>query len=72
MPNTRARGGDYNHRVAVITPTITQDTFGRITQITDPAGNHISYGYNTTVDLISVTDQIDHTTRFSYLPDRPH
>jgi len=49
-----------------------RDTFGRITQITDPAGNHISYGYNTTGDLISVTDQIDHTTSFSYLPDRPH
>ena len=29
MPSTRARGGDYNHRVAVITPTITQDTFGQ-------------------------------------------
>ncbi len=29
MPSTRARGGDYNHRVAVITPTITQDSFGQ-------------------------------------------
>ena len=29
MPSTRARGGAYNHRVAVITPTITQDNFGQ-------------------------------------------
>lgn len=29
MPSTRARGGDYNHRVTVLTPIVTQDTFGQ-------------------------------------------
>src|SRR5262249_5187532 len=37
--------------------TITRDTAGRITAITDPRGNSVRYGYNAAGDLVSVTDR---------------
>jgi head-tail adaptor len=37
MPSTRARTGDYKHRVEVIIPVITQDTFGQEKRSWQPA-----------------------------------
>ena len=46
--------------------TFTRDAQGRITQITDPAGNVMSYGYNAGGDLVSFTDRENNVTTFSY------
>ncbi|MBX3423652.1 MAG: VCBS repeat-containing protein [Pirellulaceae bacterium] len=52
--------------------TIARDRHGRITSITDPAGNAIRYGYSASGDLIRVTDREDHSTTMTYRTDRPH
>ena len=52
--------------------TWTRDDQQRITQITDPDGNHLDYVYDEAGDLVSVTDQVGDTTTLSYLADRPH
>lgn len=44
-----------------------RDAFGRITTITDPAGNKIAYEYSSSGHLISVTDQVGNVTRMTYL-----
>lgn len=44
----------------------TRDAQGRITTLTDPAGHHISYGYNTLGTLASVTDRVGNVTTFQY------
>ena len=45
---------------------------GRISQILDPAGNPIIYGYDAHGDLVSVTDQIDQTATYRYLQTPAH
>src|SRR5690606_2319348 len=48
--------------------TFTRDALRRITVVTDPAGNSLSYSYNNvTGDLISVRDRENRTTTFEYL-----
>lgn len=44
----------------------TRDGLGRITRITDPAGNFMTYGYDAAGDLTSYTDREGHTTTFAY------
>ncbi len=46
--------------------TITRDSEGRITSITDPTGHQITYAYDSYGDLVSVTDQDGNVTRFTY------
>jgi RHS repeat-associated protein len=43
-----------------------RDAQGKITTITDPEGERLTYFYNTTVDLVAVTDRAEATTRFTY------
>src|SRR5262249_32828732 len=43
-----------------------RDAQNRVTRITDPAGNFLTYNYNAAGDLISVTDAVNNTTTFSY------
>ena len=43
-----------------------RDADGRITTITDPLGNVITYAYDFYGDLVSVTDQEGNVTRFTY------
>jgi len=49
-----------------------RDNLGRITSITDPAGNSMSYGYDAAGDLKEFTDRENNTTTFTYLADIPH
>ena len=50
-----------------------RDWEGRITSITDPAGNQLHYEYDVaTGDLIAATDRSGITTRFTYHADFPH
>src|SRR5579864_5405775 len=44
----------------------TRDTLGRITQITDPAGNALHYVYNAAGDLASFTDRASNATTYTY------
>ena len=44
----------------------------RITQITDPNGNSILYGYNAAGDLVSVTDRDGNVTTMAYSAALPH
>ena len=44
----------------------TRDAQGRITRITDPAGNVMTYNINAAGDLVGFTDREDNTTNFSY------
>ena len=44
----------------------TRDPDGRITQITDPAGNIRTYAYDANGDLISATDQVGNIARYKY------
>src|SRR5207248_1742807 len=46
--------------------TYTRDVQGRITQIDDPAGHHLSYAYTAAGDLAQVTDQQGKRTTFEY------
>ena len=49
-----------------------RDPQGRIKQIIDPDGNTVTYGYDAAGDLVSVTDQEDLTTQFTYLDTPAH
>ncbi|QEL14866.1 fibro-slime domain-containing protein [Limnoglobus roseus] len=49
-----------------------RDAQGRITAITDPAGNAIQYTYTAGGDLGTVKDQVALTTRFEYSASQPH
>lgn len=49
-----------------------RDPQGRITSVTDPAGNSIRYAYDTQGDLASVSDRDGNVTRLIYSPSRPH
>jgi RHS repeat-associated protein len=44
----------------------TRDSLGRITAVTDPAGNVMSYGYDGTGDLVAFTDREENVTTFTY------
>ncbi|MCP3935356.1 MAG: RHS repeat protein, partial [Actinomycetia bacterium] len=46
-----------------------RDGLGRITSIEDLLGQTISYEYDAAGDLVSVTDQANQVTRFTYLED---
>lgn len=46
-----------------------RDSNGRITKITDPAGEPIDYTYNSEGDLVSVTDRNSNRTEFTYDTD---
>ena len=52
--------------------TFQRDAQGRITQITDPEGNPITYSYNTAGDLIEKQDQVGTTSHFAYSEVHPH
>jgi RHS repeat-associated protein len=52
--------------------SIARDRHGRITSITDPAGNAIRYGYSSSGDLIRVTDREGHQTTMTYRFDYAH
>ena len=43
-----------------------RDDAGRIVRITDPMGHSNHYAYDATGDLVSFTDRVDATTRFTY------
>jgi YD repeat-containing protein len=49
--------------------TVSRDSQGRITTITDPMGGQITYGYDFYGDLVSVTDQLGNVTRYTYDSD---
>lgn len=49
-----------------------RDSFGRITNVIDPAGNAISYSYSAEGDLHRVTNQGGLSTRYTYRTDVPH
>lgn len=49
-----------------------RDHLGRVTQILDPAGNEISYHYDASGNLVSVTDQTQLMTQFSYDANQAH
>ena len=49
-----------------------RDSLGRITEIIDPAGNSIRYAYDERGNLVSVTDQEDLVTSYSYLTSPTH
>jgi RHS repeat-associated protein len=44
----------------------TRDGLGRITAITDPAGEVLTYAYDARGDLETVTDRDEHVTHFAY------
>jgi RHS repeat-associated protein len=46
----------------------TRDTLGRITQITDPAGNALHYAYSAAGDLANFTDRASNNTTYTYDP----
>ena len=46
--------------------TFARDGLGRISTITDPAGNVITYDYDAYGDLVASTDQAGNTTRYLY------
>ena len=62
--NISTGGVSHTSGTAVV---FTRDGFGRITRITDPAGNFIEYAYDGVGDLVSVTDRAAMTTTFDYL-----
>jgi YD repeat-containing protein len=43
-----------------------RDSEGRITQITDPAGQPMTYSYDANGDLISFSDRETNTSTFTY------
>ena len=46
--------------------TFVRDTLGRITQITDPTGNSMFYGYDSRGDLVSYKDRETNESTFTY------
>ncbi|HEY2973146.1 MAG TPA: PKD domain-containing protein [Pyrinomonadaceae bacterium] len=46
--------------------TFARDSLGRISQITDPAGNAQTYAYDANGDLISYTDTENNTSTYTY------
>ncbi|WP_017659673.1 RHS repeat-associated core domain-containing protein [Baaleninema simplex] len=53
--------------------TFARDAKGRITEITDPDGEVVSYEYDAAGDLVAVTDREEITTQFGYgVDERPH
>jgi RHS repeat-associated protein len=52
--------------------TFDRDTHGRITRITDPAGNSLLYSYDALGNLIGFTDRAGDSTSFTYRTDLPH
>jgi RHS repeat-associated protein len=78
----RANGGvesitDANDNVTTFSATgithssgrglqIQRDAENRITQVTDPVGNSVTYAYDPYGDLVAVTNQVGDTTRFIY------
>jgi RHS repeat-associated protein len=46
--------------------TFTRDGLGRITKITDPARNVLTYGYDVNGDLETFTDREENVTRYEY------
>jgi len=57
--------GGYSHN-ASLAVTLIRDGQGRITQATDPNGKSLSYAYNASGELDSVTDRDGKVTKFSY------
>ena len=49
--------------------TITRDSQGRVTSITDPMGNTTTYTYDFYGDLVAVTDPEGNVTRYTYDTD---
>ncbi|HET7293056.1 MAG TPA: Calx-beta domain-containing protein, partial [Vicinamibacteria bacterium] len=49
-----------------------RDPEGRITSVTDPAGNRMAYGYDGDGDLAAYTDREGASTTFTYRADLPH
>ncbi len=49
-----------------------RDVSGRITDIVDPAGNILSYEYDTAGDLVAFRDRADQVTQFTYLAGVEH
>ncbi|MEO8034319.1 MAG: DUF6531 domain-containing protein, partial [Acidobacteriota bacterium] len=52
--------------------TFVRDPQGRITTVTDPAGNVQTYGYDSAGDLITHTDRETNATTFSYFAAPAH
>src|SRR5947209_2176061 len=52
--------------------TLSRDFNGRITRITDSAGNSVLYAYDNSGNLISFTDRDGNVTRFVYRTDVAH
>lgn len=52
--------------------TMARDPQGRITAVTDPAGQSVRYRYDTRGDLVEVTDRQTNITHFVYSSTRPH
>jgi RHS repeat-associated protein len=50
----------------------TRDAQGRITQIIDPEGRAIQYGYDTSGDLVSVTNPSNEVIRMTYMTNPAH
>lgn len=70
------RDGIFHYSAGSTTPDqqvpFSRDPQGRITGITDPAGSHLTYAYDTAGDLRAFTDQVTNVTRYVYHPARPH
>ena len=49
-----------------------RDAEGRIRYLIDPAGQTVSYTYDSAGDLVAVTDLLAETTRYEYLAGIPH
>lgn len=58
-------GNAITHSSGQVIPLV-RDGQNRITRITDPVGNAVSYAYNAQGDLISFTDRTALQTRFTY------
>jgi len=43
---------------------------GKVSQVSDSTGRHVSYEYNQNGDLISFTDLEGNTTRYEYLENQ--
>src|SRR5262249_38304087 len=71
--NTLSYGPDgitSNHGVGV---TIERDGANRVSAVVDPAGERITYDYDSAGDLVQITDRNGEVTRLVYGdPDRPH
>ncbi len=70
------RDGVFHYLSGQTTPDqsipFTRDARGRITQITDPAGNTLRYTYDAAGDLRTFTDQEANVTQYGYDTARPH